>query len=141
MIALNGIDVREQIEETYQNYGSQHTVIITRSNKRANYFNQHIRSQVLWHDAELGSGDAIMVVKNNYFFLKDIEQTSTDFIANGDILDVLSVRNFEERYGLQFVDATVKFRDYPEMAELDVKLDDKVSLSRRVLGEGQPVSL
>lgn len=122
VINLSGEDVRECIEDAYSSNGRDDVMIITRSNKRANYFNGNIRSQIMWHDDEICSGDSIMIVKNNYHWITENDPESHEFIANGDILEVKSVRNFEERYGLNFVDATIKFKDYPDWKELEVKL-------------------
>jgi exodeoxyribonuclease-5 len=94
-------------------------MIITRSNKRANQYNQGIRSQILWHEDEIATGDYIMVVKNNYYWIDDNDKI--DFIANGDIAEILKIRKYEERYGFRFVNVTLRFIDYGDV-EIDCKI-------------------
>ena len=121
-INVRGTDVRELIETVYADSGRENAIVITRSNKRANYFNSHIRNQVLWFDSELNSGDSIMVIRNNYYWMAEYDDVPVDFIANGDILEIISVRNYEERYGFKFMDAEVRFKDYDDSPEFEVKI-------------------
>jgi hypothetical protein len=95
-------------------------VVICRSNKRANMFNREIRNRVLFQENEISSGDFLMVVRNNYFWLDP--QSAPGFIANGDIIQVQQIRNTEELYGLRFADVTVKMVDYPDEPAFDVKI-------------------
>jgi hypothetical protein len=74
----------------------EETVFIVRSNKRANQYNEQIRTRILSKESELSSGDFLMVVKNNYFWLKDSDEAG--FIANGDIIEVLEIRKIQELY-------------------------------------------
>ena len=96
------------------------TIVISRSNKRANIFNNGIRNRILYREEELSSGDLLMVVRNNYFWSKNIEKF--DFIANGDVAEVKRVHNKREIYGFRFADVTLHFQDY------DVELDTKILL-------------
>ena len=93
-------------------------MVVTRSNKRANIFNQGIRNQILGREEKLTTGDQLMVVKNNYFWTKpespDSEDSSLEFIANGDMCVVRKVRNVHEQYGFRFAEVTVTFPDYDD---------------------------
>jgi len=116
---LNGEDLIEKISTCYERYGEQQTMVITRSNKRANRFNQGIRASILYKDAEIAAGDLLMVVKNNYFWLGKEEKT--DFIANGDIVEIKTIRGYEELYGFRFANVRLQFIDY-ENLEIDCKI-------------------
>lgn len=113
----NGYDILDAIEDAYSRSGTEETVFIVRSNKRANLYNQHIRARILDRESELSTGDYLMVVKNNYFWLKD--QTITDFIANGDIMEVLQIYKFIELYGFRFAEIKVRMTDYPQLPPFD----------------------
>ena len=117
---LGGEEVEETLNRLYADGGIEQAVIVTRSNKRANLFNQEIRNRVLFREEEVNAGDYLMVVKNNYYWLDP--ESDIGFIANGDIVEVLSLRNFQELYGFHFVDATVRFADYPDAPPQDCKL-------------------
>lgn len=112
---LAGQDLMETLFREYAGEAQEDVVIVTRSNKRANLFNQGIRNSVLFREGEVNAGDYLMVVKNNYYWLDD--NSTIGFIANGDIVEVLSVRNVQELYGFRFADATLRFVDYPNDQE------------------------
>ncbi len=119
-VALSGEDLLESISSAYDRMGTEETMIICRSNKRANLFNQGIRNQILGRESELSAGDLLMVVKNNYYWLpKDID--AGGFIANGDILEVKKVLRYQDLYGLRFADLVVSIKDY-NLAEIEVKI-------------------
>lgn len=120
VVNLNGEDLMEVLNREYSGDGLEDVVVVTRSNKRANLFNQGIRSSVLFREGEVNAGDYLMVVKNNYYWLDD--DSTIGFIANGDIVEVLSVRHVQELYGFRFADATLRFVDYPEEQPRDCKL-------------------
>ena len=117
---LSGADLEEVLNEEYGDGRLEQVAVITRSNKRANLFNQEIRNRVLYREEEVNAGDYMMVVKNNYYWLD--ADSEMGFIANGDMIELLSVRNHQELYGFHFVDATLRFVDYPNMAPVDCKL-------------------
>ncbi len=119
VMRLRGDELEETLHEAYRR-GEDDVVLVTRSNKRANLFNNHIRHRVLFREELINAGDRIMVVKNNYFWLG--EDNAVGFIANGDILEVMGVRNFQDLYGFHFADATLRFVDYPDMDTIDCKL-------------------
>jgi len=118
LIRLPGDETQERIEASFSQVGVEETIIITRSNKRANAFNQHIRSVVFDFEEDLCSGDLLMAVKNNYFWLSD--DSSIGFIANGEMLVVKRVLRREELYGFRFAEVTVQFVDYPQEVERDI---------------------
>ena len=120
VIRLSGEELMETLFREYESYNLEDVVVITRSNKRANLFNQGIRASVLFREEEVNAGDYLMVVKNNYYWLDD--ESTIGFIANGDIVEVLSVRNVQELYGFRFADATIRFVDYPDERPHDCKL-------------------
>ena len=117
---LNGADLQEVLEREYSRQGHEEVVLITRSNKSANQYNQAIRYRILFREEEVNAGDYLMVVRNNYHWLD--AESDMGFIANGDIVEVLSLRHHEEAYGFHFVDATLRFVDYPDMPHIDCKL-------------------
>lgn len=115
---LQGNELIETLEESYHNVGLDDTVVITRSNKRANIYNNGIRTRILDHEGELCSGDRIMIVKNHYFDNKNKpkadaeEEDQLSYIANGDMAIVRRARNIREFYGFRFADLTLQFPDY-----------------------------
>lgn len=118
LIRISGIELQEELENSFSNYGSEDTIVITRSNKRANAFNQQIRGRILWYEEELCNGDCLMVVKNNYFWLGD--DTKVGFIANGEIVQVKRVLKRETYYGFEFARVLVTFIDYEELGEVEL---------------------
>jgi exodeoxyribonuclease V len=118
---IGGAELIEEIENCYHKFGMDNTIIICRSNKRAIKYNEGIRRSILWRDEELPSGDYLMVVKNNYFWLTEEEQTQTPFIANGDIAEVTRVGKYKELYGFRFADVSLRFLDYPDL-EIDTNV-------------------
>ena len=110
MKRITGEDLIEAISDAYDRYGIDETVIICRSNKQANRYNQGIRNRILYREEELTPGDFLMVVRNNYFWIKDVENIS--FIANGDIVRLLRIRRYIERYGFRFAEVDLCLPDY-----------------------------
>lgn len=115
---IGGEDLIEEISAAYSRDGIEDTLIITRSNKRATIYNNGIRNRILYREEELSSGDRLMVTRNNYFWTTGCKEM--DFIANGEIIQVLRVRRTTEVYGFRFADVTVRFQDYD--LEMDVKI-------------------
>ena len=95
--------------KSYDKCGTDGAIVVVNSNRLANRYNQGIRNRIFFRDEEISTGDIVMVVKNNYFWLKDEEGAS--FIANGDIAEVRRIRRFEEMYGMRFAEMTLWFRD------------------------------
>jgi len=125
---VSGSELIECLADSYAKTGISESIVISRSNKRANKYNSGIRNTILYREEELVPGDLLMVVKNNYFWL--MEETGLDFIANGDIIEVVRIHRYFEMYGHRFVDCTVRLIDY------DVEIDAKLMLD--VLYEEAP---
>lgn len=115
---VNGDELIEEIASSYSRDGLDDTMIITRSNKRATIYNSGIRNRILYREEELSSGDRLMVAKNNYYWTSGCKEM--DFIANGEIVQVLRVRRTTELYGFRFADVSVRFQDYD--LEMDIKI-------------------
>lgn len=121
VIRINtGEDLQDALESAYSNNGINNTSVICRSNKRANLYNQQIRTKIRWQENEISSGDMLMVVRNNYFWLD--ESSKAGFIANGDIIMVTKINETIERYGFRFARASVEMVDYPKEKNLDLLL-------------------
>lgn len=116
----DGYEIQDAIQDAYHNFSIEDTAFIVRTNKRANQYNQQIRLKILGKENELATGDFLMVVKNNYFWLK--ETSEAGFIANGDIVEVLAIRSIKELYGFKFADVTIRMVDYPNELPFDTLL-------------------
>lgn len=116
---VSGSELIEKITDAYARYGEDETIILCRSNRRAIKYNLGIRSTVQFKEERLVKGDKLMIVKNCYQFLEDVEDL--DYIANGDIAKLQSIKHYQDRYGLHFADATLSFPDYGD-AELTAKV-------------------
>ena len=130
------IDPETFEEMLYRAFDAEHSndsVIVCKSNKRANLFNQAIRSRILNIEGEIATGDKLMIVKNNYFWADGNREIS--FIANGDMAEIQKISHYEELYGFRFADVELSFTDYPDAPNLDVKIlldtlnSDSASLS------------
>lgn len=119
--AVSGGEFLERLQECYDRYGRDETIVITRSNKRANRYNDGIRRNTLFAEEEIESGDMLMVVKNNYHYTERIEDCPMSFIANGDIARLKRIRRFEELYGFRFANAVLEFGDY-DNTEIECKV-------------------
>lgn len=117
--SVPGNELIEAIGSCYDRVGMEETIVVCRSNKRANIYNRGIRNTILYREDELNSGDLLMVAKNNYFWTEACKEI--DFIANGDIAEVRRVRRVREAYGFRFADVVLAFPDYDGL-ELEVKL-------------------
>ncbi len=122
LIRLEGSELQETLESLFSRYGEYDTVIITRSNKRANLFNKEVRQRILWKEEEISAGDLLMVVRNNYHWLSEYKDAPTSFLANGDTLEVQRVNKRQEFHGFRFADLTVRLIDYPEFKPVEVKV-------------------
>ena len=116
---LPGVELIDTITESYQKAGMDETIVICRSNKRANIYNNGIRNQILYREEELNTGDLLMVAKNNYFWTEKIKEI--DFIANGDIAVVKRIRRTNNLYGFRFAEVVLAFPDYDDF-EIEVKV-------------------
>lgn len=117
--AFNGDRLEDGLQYAYDKYGMEDTLVICRSNKNANLYNQQIRARILFREEEISAGDYLMVVKNNYFWLPEEEQ---GFIANGELLKVTRVRREEEMHGFKFAEISVQLVDFEKQPILTVKV-------------------
>ena len=117
---LNGGALEELLNTLYQQFDADEIVTITRSNKRANLFNNEIRNRILFRESAIATGDYIMAVKNNYFWVE--EESEVGFIANGDIMEIVAIHKRQEIYGFNFADVTVRLCDYPNYPNIDIKI-------------------
>jgi len=116
----DGYDIQDAINTAYSNYSIEDTAFIVRSNKRANQYNEQIRTRILFKESELSVGDFLMVVKNNYFWLKETDEAG--FIANGDIIEVLEMFGIKELYGFTFAKVKIRMVDYPDQKPFETVL-------------------
>ncbi|UII76309.1 AAA family ATPase [Flagellimonas sp. HMM57] len=117
---IDGTEIQEAIDTAYNQNGKEETAIIVRSNKRANLYNQNIRERILFLDNEIAVGDFMMVVKNNYFWLRP--NSEAGFIANGDIIEILELFSIVDLYGFSFAEVKVKMVDYPNQRPFETVL-------------------
>jgi exodeoxyribonuclease-5 len=116
---INGGDLIEELSVCQDRYGIEETIVICRSNKRANQYNKGVRGSILFREEEITRGDLLMIVKNNYYWLR--ENKDIEFIANGDIAEVVRILGYEELYGKRFANVTLRLIDYKE-TEIDAKI-------------------
>lgn len=123
VVSISGETLIEELEQAYYQCGMEETIVVTRSNKRANIYNQGIRGRILGREELLTSGDWIIIAKNNYFWVDEETRKTTglDFIANGDVARVRKVRRHRNIYGFDFADAVLEFPDYGQI-ELEVTI-------------------
>ena len=121
IIKLKGEEVIETLEQSWRTVGAEETLIITRSNKMTNLYNQGVRARILWKEDELSNGDRVMVTKNNYFWAQ--EYKDLEFLANGDMLEIKRLSNHHEMYGFHFAKASLRAVDYDWEIDALVWLD------------------
>jgi len=109
IVSLSGMDLVDEVQRSYDGVGATDTIIITRSNKRAVYFNNGIRGRVMQKEDEISNGDLLMITRNNYFWNRPYKEIN--FIANGDIVEITRIRKHREMYGLRFVDLSLRSLD------------------------------
>ncbi len=130
---VRGDELIEALSTDYRRDGMDETIIVTRSNRRANIFNQGVRNRILYREEELVSGDLLLIARNNYFWSETYE--NLDFIANGDVARVVRVRGTCEMYGFRFADVALYFPDYDTEIEAKVILDTLQSESPSLTAE------
>ena len=118
---VQGGELLEELQDCYDRFGRDETIVITRSNKRANRYNEGIRRHNLSAEEEIESGDMLMIVKNNYYYAEQDKESPMSFVANGDVARLKRIRRFEEFYGFRFIDATLQFPDYDDY-EMQAKI-------------------
>ncbi len=115
---ITGAELIDEIQSAYSRSGVENCIIVTRSNKRAVLYNRGIRNQVMCKEDELSAGDLLLITRNNYFWSK--EYPDLEFIANGDVAELVRIKRYHDMYGLRFVDVTLRFLDYD--CEIDTRL-------------------
>lgn len=130
---LNGMELIDEIQRSYDGVGVEDTIVVTRSNKRANIYNNGIRARVMMKEDELSNGDLLMVTRNNYFWNKPYKEI--DFIANGDILQIVRVGKHYDIYDFRFVDLTLRSLDYDWEIDARIWLDALQAESPAVMNE------
>ena len=121
IIRVSGEEVIETLENSWREVGAGETLIITRSNKMTNLYNGGVRAKVLWKEDDLSNGDRLMITKNNYFWAQEYEDL--EFIANGDMFEIMRLNNRHELYGFQFAKATLRSVDYDREIDALIWLD------------------
>lgn len=115
-----GGELEDLLNNLYNNNDCDEIVAITRSNKRAYLFNCEIRNRILYRENRIATGDYLMAVKNNYYWIE--EDSEVGFLANGDIMEVMAIHKQQELYGFNFADVTVRLCDYPNYPNIDIKI-------------------
>ena len=121
IIKVPGEEVIDTLEQSWRTVGAEETLIIARSNKMTNLYNQGVRARILWKEDDLSNGDRLMVSKNNYFWAE--EYKDLEFLANGDMLEITRLTNRHEMYGFHFAKAALRSVDYNWEIEALVWLD------------------
>lgn len=143
---MPGAELIEALADSYHHVGLDDTIVVTRSNKRANIFNQGIRNMVLDREEELSQGDILMIVKNNYYWMEEERKSNNKFqsneipafLANGDRAKVLKVRRRIDLYGFRFATLLLQFPDYGNYElEATVLLDTLTSEAPALTHEQQ----
>ncbi len=132
---LEGGEFTEKLQDAYDKYGRDETIVITRSNKRANRYNEGIRRFSLCAEEAIESGDMLMIVRNNYYYTERIKDSPMSFIANGDVAQLVKIKRFEELYGFNFAYAQLYFGDYQQEMECHILLDTLASESPSLTSE------
>jgi exodeoxyribonuclease-5 len=117
---MTGERLEDGLRYAYDKYGTENTTIITRSNKAAVQYNQYIRRVIHFFEDEISSGDLLMIVKNNYTYMAESDRVN--FLANGDMAEVMKIRNFEELYGFRFATLELRLLDYPDEPNFEAKV-------------------
>jgi exodeoxyribonuclease-5 len=138
VVRVGGDELEDLLQSSLSAFGEQNTIIITRSNKRANLFNQNFRNRIKLFEEDLCAGDRLMVVKNNYFWLPE-NNGEAGFIANGDMAEITRIFNRRDLYGFNFCECAIRFSDYPDLPEqqvniiTDVLYSDQPALNEEML--------
>jgi len=113
-------ELEDELNRLYAHYDTEDIVIVTRSNKRAYIFNNEIRNRIFYRENRLATGDFLMAVKNNYYWIDELSEVG--FIANGDLIEVMSITKRQELYGFNFMDIQARLCDYPNYPNIDFKI-------------------
>jgi tRNA A37 threonylcarbamoyladenosine biosynthesis protein TsaE len=139
IVCVPGDELIESLASSYSRVGMDDTIVVTRSNKRANIYNQGIRNTVLDREDELCRGDQLMIVKNNYYWTENSKEIS--FLANGDVAVVQRVRHVHEQYGFRFAEVTMIFPDYDDYELTAIVILDSLTTEAPALTREQQEQL
>jgi exodeoxyribonuclease-5 len=117
---MTGERLEDGLRYGYDKFGRENTVIVTRSNKNAVQYNQYIRRMIFFYENEIDTGDLLMIVKNNYTYMADSDRVN--FLANGDMAEIMKIRSFEELYGFRFATLELRLLDYPDEPHFEAKV-------------------
>lgn len=117
---MTGERLEDGLRYAHDKYGLENTLIICRSNKNAVMYNHYIRNTLFYKEDELDAGDLLMISRNNYNFATD--QVPSGFLANGDFIEILKIKKFEELHGLRFADVEIRLTDYPDAEPFEAKI-------------------
>jgi exodeoxyribonuclease-5 len=120
MLRMGSLELEDELNRLYTKYDTEDIVVITRSNKRAYIYNNEIRNRIFYRENKLTTGDFLMAIKNNYFWIDELSEVG--FIANGDMMEVMSIRKTQEMYGFNFMDIRTRLCDYPNFPDVDIKI-------------------
>jgi len=121
ILRIDGMELEDEMQRMWKDYGEENVILISRSNKRAYQFNVQIRNRLLWRESELEAGDRMMVVRNNYFWLKDLEG-SDGFIANGETVEILKIKARPELHNCRFADVNLRMIDQPNSPTIEARI-------------------
>jgi len=121
IIPLTGTELHEALESCYNEFGHDETLVVCRTNKRTNIYNQQIRGRILWMEEEINQSDMMMVTRNNYHWLD--EHSEAGFLANGELFQLKRIHRYEDLYSFRFADVTVQLVDYPNHEEIRLYLN------------------
>jgi len=113
-------ELEDELNRLYAHYDTEDVAVITRSNKRAYIFNKEIRNRIFCRENRLATGDFLMAVKNNYYWIDELSEVG--FIANGDLMEVMSITKTQELYGFTFMNIRARLCDYPNYPDVDFKI-------------------
>ena len=117
---MGSMELEDELNTLYAKYAPEEIVVVTRSNKRAYIFNNEIRNRIFCRENKLATGDFLMAVKNNYYWIDELSEVG--FIANGDMMEVMSINKTQEIYGFTFMDIRARLCDYPNYPDVDFKI-------------------
>jgi len=117
---IGSMELEDELNRLYEHYDTEDIVVITRSNKRAYIFNNEIRNRIFYRENKLATGDYLMAVKNNYYWIDEFSEVG--FIANGDMMEVMSITKTQEMYGFNFMNIRARLCDYPNYPDVDFKI-------------------
>ncbi len=120
MYKMTADRLEDGLNYAYRKFGRENTIIITRSNKEAVAYNKYIRHRVFYQEDEIATGDLLMIVRNNYFFLP--EESAAGFLANGDFVEILKIKKHYEMYGFRFAEVVLRLIDYPDEPDFEAKI-------------------